>query len=352
MGANIDKAQIGRILVKEGDAVKKGDILMEMVTDKATFDVEADADGTILKLFCKEKDEVDVLEVIGYIGMPGEPVPERKKAVKPEAESATHEASTASRVKAVPGARKIAKEKGIDIDAEFAGTTRVIREEDINQLDKTELRETSFRKKAEIEHLSKSRENIYSSVTIQISATKAEKRGEQTAEKENIRLSLSQFIPHIAAQLLREFPELNAYYTEKGIRIYKNINIGIAMSPGQDLLVPVIKEADGLSASKFSERYTELAMKAVRNTIQPDDLAEGTFTITDLSAHGAFTFMPVINSSQSAILAISDKHDSCSLQEGKLVYDPKINLTLAFDHRVCDGKYALSFLNKLKMLLE
>ena len=364
MGANIDRAQIGKIHVKEGDDVKKGDTLMEMVTDKATFDIEADASGKILKLACKEKDEVDVLEVVGYIGQPGEAIPEIKKKEKTAAvqEEETRSATPGNaaglqadtgKVKATPGARKLAKEKRIDIDAEFAGSTRVIKEDDLLRLaSESELKEQSFRKKAEVAHLTKSRENIYSSVTAQISASKAKKKMQDTANEKKIRLSLGEYISYNAAITLREFPNLNAHYTPAGVRTYKNVNLGVAMSPGEDLMVPVIKISDKLSLAEFSEKYSELLMKTIRNTIEPGDIENGTFTVTDLSAYGTFDFMPVINEGQSAILGISAEHDSCTETAGKLVYDAKMNLTLAFDHRVIDGKYALMFLQKLKSRIE
>lgn len=363
MGANIDKAQIGKICTKEGDDVKKGDILMEMVTDKATFDIEADASGKILKLLCREKDEVNVLDIVGFIGNEGDAIPQielNKAKAMAEARTATISLDNASepetgKVKATPGARKLAREKGIDLESEFRGSAKIIREEDLHNLlnnDTIELKEQGFRKKAEVEHLSKSKEYIYSAVTLQISAAKAKQKALDCANEKHLRLSLGEYICHNAASLLNEFQNLNAYYTQKGVCTYNNINIGIAMSPQEELIVPVIKNADKLSLPEFLDKYSELLLKTIKGTITADDISEGTFTITDLSAYGAFDFIPVINDRQSAILCISAEHDSCSMADGKLTYDPKINLTVAFDHRATDGKYALLFLQKLKDRIE
>ena len=361
MGANIDRVKIEKVRVKEGDVVKKGDVLFEMETDKATFDVEADASGKILKLLCKEKDELKVLDVVGFIGEESENIPQlelnKLGAAQPAAanERQNMPQPETARVKATPAARKLAREKGIDIDAEFAGTEKVIREEDLLSITdntKVELKEQSFRKKAEVEHLSKSRENIYSAVTIQLAALKVKQKVLDYANERKMRLSLGEYICHAAACLLKEFPNLNAYYSARGVCLYKNVNVGIAMSPEDELLVPVIKDADKLSLPEFLAKFAELLIKTIKKEIQPADIEGCTFTITDLSSFGAFDFIPVINQSQSAILGISSEHDSCREVDGKLVYDPKINLTVAFDHRVIDGKYALMFLQKLKSKIE
>lgn len=353
MGANIERVTIGKMRVKEGDRVKKGDILFDIVTDKATFEVEADAEGTVLKLECKEGEDLDVLKVVGYIGEKGDILPELKSEVK-TSETQTHE----DQVKATPRARKMAKENNIDINAVFAGSDKIVKEEDILELIKPKnsggdyiISKFSSRKKAEITALAQTKSYLYSSVTVQVPTTKIKDKVAKIADKNSIRLSLGQYLYHCAASILPDFPDINAFYTDEGVARYKDVNLGIAMNPDEGLIVPVIKNADKIDIVEFSSRFNELAFKVIKNEMSGADVQGGTFTITDLSSYKVFDFSPMVNKDQSAILGISSEFDSVTHEKGKLNYDPKINLTLAFDHRVMDGKYAALFLRKLVEVL-
>jgi pyruvate/2-oxoglutarate dehydrogenase complex dihydrolipoamide acyltransferase (E2) component len=153
------------------------------------------------------------------------------------------------------------------------------------------------------------------------------------------------------AKALKKFPELNAYYdsSEEKIVSFGSVDLGIAINlDGDNLIVPVIKGVDSMELGDFVRANNDLIMNAVRGKLSAEEMGDSTFTITDLSSSGVYDFSPVINKNQSAILGISSTHDSVSLDGGKIVYDPKIHLTLAFDHRVIDGKKAAMFLNEVK----
>lgn len=343
MGANIEQVTIGQLRVKKGDKVNKGDILFEIVTDKATFEVEADAAGCVLELNVKEGDNLNVLAVVGYIGEPGESIPQVQKT-----ESAKEP------VKVTPKARKLAKENNIDIETAFAGSDKIIKEEDILAMiapkkdDKNqELLPLSARKKAEIAALSYSKHYLYSSVTAQVSIASIKDNVKKLADKHEIRLSMSQYLYHSTALAIPDFPYVNSYYTDEGIRKYEKVNLGIAMNPDEGLVVPIIRKANELDIVAFTDKFNELVLKAFKNELSTDDLQDGTFTITDLSSYNVFDFTPIINKNQSAILGISAPYDSCAFEKGALIYDPKINITLAFDHRVIDGKYAAQLLQRI-----
>lgn len=345
MGANIEQVVIGKIRVKKGDKVNKGDILFEIVTDKATFEVEADATGTILDLRCKEGDNLNVLEVVGYIGEKHESIPQAKKSVKEVSEE---------QVKVTPKARKLAKDNNINIDTAFAGSKKIIREEDILAMIvpkkgeiNIELVSLTARKKAEIAALSYSKNYLFSSVTIQVSTTPIKDKVKKLADKHEIRLPFGQYLYHCVALAIPDFPLIKSYYSDEAIRQYKDINLGIAINPDEGLVVPIIKKANELNIVAFTDKFNELVLKAFKNELATDDLQDGTFTITDLSSYKAFDFTPIINKNQSAILGLGAEYDSCKQEKGSLIYDPKINITLAFDHRVIDGKYAAQFLQKV-----
>ncbi len=325
MGANIEKVQIGKIYVKVKDTVKKGDLLFQIVTDKATFDVEADDDGKILSLDCKEDEELNVLEEIGYIGKEGETIPPLKKENK--------------KLKATPSAKKIAKENNINLNSIFKKDDKIIKEQDVLEyLEKNneniKIEELSFRKKAEIKNLLKNKDLIPSSVTVSISTKKIKEKLEKYPN-----IKLGEYISHTISKILKKFPKLNAYYNSDKIYIYKDINIGMVVGFEEDLFVPVIHNTNNLSLEEFSSKFKELVFKVIKGDIKIEDLSKGTFTISDLSQYGIIEFDPLINSNQSAILGISSEHDD------------KLNLTLVFDHRVTNGKYAAEFLNELKKLL-
>jgi pyruvate dehydrogenase E2 component (dihydrolipoamide acetyltransferase) len=311
MGTNIEEVEIGKVYVRQGQAVKKGELLFEMVTNKATFDIEADASGVILKLDLKEKEELKVLTTVGYIGKRGEKLP---KATTPKKKSAPN---------------------GVK------GNTLTSRNRSFK------LVKFPSRKKAEINNLKQTKDYLPSSVTLQFPVTKIKNQVKKFALKNKIRLSMSQYLSYFTALALSDFPCLNASYSPQGVRLYSQVNLGIAVNPGQGLLVLVIKNANHLSLKEFSVQYNKLIMKAIKNRVSRKNLSGGTFTVTSLSDHQIFRFTPVINKNQAAILGIGAEYDSCKLKDKKLVYDPKINLTLVFDHRVLDGKYASEFLQKL-----
>lgn len=385
MGANIVEVEIVRIYVKQGDQIKKGDVLFDMVTDKATFEVEAETDGKLLSLLIEEGETLQVLDEVGYIGEEGEQVPSLKKSdfLKREINSSFEKETTvvnsgdyrdrSNKIKITPLARKIAKENNVDIQSIFGGMEKIIKEKDIveyltgkekknifspmtvdpvPELQSYSKEKPTAHKRMEIEALSQSKDCLYSLVTLSVRELPFKQELQKVSDNHEMRLQKGEFISYHCAKLLDKFSKLNSFYANNFLCLYNDINIGFAVNIDDELIVPVIKNANNLSLSLFSQRFNDLIMQIFRKKISPNDLQEGTFTITDLSSFNVLNFSPVINSKQSAILAISSVYDSCRQEEGVLAYDPKFNLTLAFDHRVVDGKYALSFLQALVKKLE
>ncbi|MFA5992284.1 MAG: 2-oxo acid dehydrogenase subunit E2 [Candidatus Pacearchaeota archaeon] len=356
MGANIDYVEIGKIFVKKGDFVKRGQILFEIVTDKATFEIEADQEGLILALNCKEGDEIRVLENIGFIGLSGEEIPElTKKFEEKEIVNPVEEI----RVKATPIARKLAKERNINLEVAFRGSDKIIQEEDIiyylnrlnNETGLIKKEKISIKKKKEIENLLWARDCIISSVVIQVSLEKINKKINEI--NGDINVSIGDFVSYNAGRIIGNFPKINAFYQSEEINYYSSVNLGMAVSIDDELIVLVIKNADKMSLSEFLSDFKRKIMDLIKKEIKIEDLQGGTFTISDLSSRGVFLFNPVINIKQSAILGICSPIETISRDDsGKLFLDKKLNLILAFDHRVIDGKYALDFLNELKLALE
>lgn len=387
MGANIETVDIGKIYKNVGETIKKGEILFDIVTDKATFAIEADGDGTILLLDCKEGQTLNVLEIVGYIGNVGEQLPEKKiqqpiitqPAQKQDQEqqpnqlqqsnnqttSANNQQTSSINIKATPAAKKLAKENNIELEKAFAQFQGIIKEEHVQEyINKTKAEkennekncniikeEISSRKKVEIKHLTKSKEYLYSSVTIAIPTTKIKLKLQQFSQEQNIRLTMLEYIIAITSIAIEKYPKVNGYYAENHFALYKEKNIAIAMNPDKELLVPVIKNADTLNLQQLSTAMKELIMKAIKNQLTIQDMENATFTVTDLSSYGVIEFSPIINSNQSAILGICAEYDSWKNENNLPTHDPKMNLILAFDHRLIDGKYAAEFLQAIKKKL-
>jgi pyruvate dehydrogenase E2 component (dihydrolipoamide acetyltransferase) len=347
MGANISKAKVCNLLVKKGDLVQKGDHLFEIETEKAIFPVDAESDGKVLALECKLGDNYEVLDEVGYIGNEGESVPELKRKVFEDAGEKRVD------IKVTPSAKKLAAENGLDINSVFQGENKIIKEEDVQSYldseneENVSVKDISSRKKLEIENISQSRDYIVSSVTVAVSTNDIKKKVDQLAKENNINLNQSEYIAYKTVQALKKYPLLNSYYHSDKLHIYDQINFGIAVNVDGNLIVPVVMDAGKLSITEFSEKVKNLIMNTIKKELLPEDMQNGTFTISDLSAFNVLNFSPIINVKQAAILGVGSEYDSYKLVGEKLAYDPKMNLTLTFDHRVTDGKSVAEFLNEL-----
>lgn len=344
VGAGIDKVEIGKIYVFVGEEVKRGQPLFEIITFKASFDVESTVDGKVIEIKCKTGEEKNVLDVVGFIGDTNEAINKIDKIYPKE--------KIEINVRAMPMARKIAKENNIDIEKIFANSNKIITEQDvfdhINNSGRVISRDIPLRKKMEIELLNHSKEAILSSVTVVVSADSIRKNVEKISEYDKIRLTIPEYIMYNCAKILLNNPRINAFYEKEHINEYNIVNLGFAVNVYDELIVPVIKNANKIGLKEFSDKVKEIIIKVIRKEIQITDLEDCTFTISDLSSNGIIQFEPVINAKQSAILGICSEYDSIKIVNKQIVPEKKINLILRFDHRVIDGKYASNFLKELK----
>ncbi len=344
MGANISTALVVKLFARKGDTVKKGDILFEVETEKAVYGIEAESEGMVLALEAELGKRYNVLDELGFIGTAGETIAPFKRTQQTAKTDATTD------IKATPSAKKLAADNGIDILSAFKGISKIIKESDILEyiasLTQTNAiaQDISPRKLAEIEAISHNKEYIVSSVTMTCSASKLKEAILKAKSELRINLSSGEFLSFRIALSLKKFPLLNSYFHAGKFMVYKMVNLGIAINVGNELLVPVIKNASGIPLSQFAEEYKQHIMKTVKNALIVEDMDGGTFTVSDLSATGVLSFQPLINARQSAIVGIGSEYDSCAQHGGKLSHDSKINLTIAFDHRITDGKYAAEFL--------
>lgn len=164
--------------------------------------------------------------------------------------------------------------------------------------------------------------------------------------------SINDFILWASAQGLRDFPLLNAAFTDKGIQIFSDINIGVAVAIEDGLVVPVIRNADRLTLQQLARQSRELAEKAARKKLFPLDYEGGTFTVSNLGMFGVDTFVAIINPPQCAILAVGQVAQRAVPQGEEIVIRPTMAMALSADHRIVDGVVAARFLQEVKGLLE
>lgn len=355
MGANIDIVKIGFVKVKVGQEVKKGDVLFDIVTQKATFEIEAESSGVILHLDCNEGDTNYVLDEVGYIGKKGEKIPplvknfdiSAKSEYASDVEIPKAQKSADALIKATPGARLLAKQKNIPLSKLAMLGKPIIKRSDVEDLisnlkfdEPIKPVKVSEIKLAEIKNLEWNKQCILSSVVHRLCADKLRAQITDICKKERFRLNVGQYITFKVAKLVEKFKELNAYFKDDRIHYYEKINLGIAMHDEKNLFVPVIRDANRLTLKEYSKAYSQLMMKVAAGTLKPEDLLGGTMTTTDLSSKNVYMFSPVINKYQSAIFGLSSEFS----ESGTNSY---INLILSFDHRVLDGLYAATFLTEL-----
>lgn len=355
---------------KEGEIVNKGEPLVEVISEKATVEVEAPASGILRKILAEQGMELPVNATLAVITAPDEQiteadletlqaVAEEKETVagapEIEAESTT---SVEERVIASPAAKRLAKEHGISL-AQVMGTGpegRVV-EEDVKRLvEQVSQAAPHVReviplvgiKKTTAERVAKSfRTAPHSTVVMEVDMTNA------TKLRKEKQISYTELLVKVVAEALRKHPLLNSTLTEdEKIRVYEDINIGVAVATEQGLVVPVIHNADKKPLEEIGSTLQELAEKAKVGKLVKEDLIGGTFTITNLGMYGVDLFMPIINPPEAAILGVGKVVDKPVVESGEIVVKPIMTLSLAYDHRIVDGAPAAQFLQEIKKTLE
>jgi len=369
---------IVRWLKGDKERVEKGEIVVEVESMKAVFEVEAPETG-ILHIVEKEGATVPIGKVIGFVAKPGEELPRREEIVPEAMEEEKAVKVEVERVEAVPRgvrisplARRLAKEHGIDI-RRVKGTGpggRIVKEDILRAIQElgAEAVPGEVLKVAEVlpvtgmrkrigDRLSKSyREAIHVSMTMDVDVTEMVGLRRSLLPKFEERWGVSptytDIIVKAVAMALKEHPILNSTLEGDKIKVYEDINIGVAVSLEEGLIVPVIRNVDKKSLAEVSLELRELAEKARRHSLSPRDYTGGTFTVTNLGMFGVHTFQPIINPPETAILGVGAIEERPTIYKGEIAARSMVTLTLVFDHRVLDGAQAAKFLKTLKGILE
>ena len=395
LGQGMESGTIVKWLKSEGDAVKKGEPLYELDTDKVTQEVEADATGVLLKIAVQEG-EVPVGQTVAVIGEQGEEVTVEADASPAKEESQTEgsrgpardderergrEASadngsppetrsvdSGARVKASPLARRIARERGVDL-AQLRGTGpdgRIVAE-DVERAEASPAPAGAAAPAGEVEivPLTSIRKTIARrlteawtvpvfQLTIDVEMARAVALREQLVARmgDGAKPTLSDVLTKISASALMRNRAVNAHYGEEGIKRFPTANVGIAVAAPQGLVVPVIQRAESLTIQEIANARAELVGRARDNKLRQGDLDGGTFTISNLGMFGVQQFIAVLNPPQAAILAVGSVEDRPIARDGEVVVRPMMTVTLTCDHRTVDGADGARFLEDVKAFLE
>jgi pyruvate dehydrogenase E2 component (dihydrolipoamide acetyltransferase) len=399
LGQGMESGTIVRWLKSEGDQVQKGEPLYELDTDKVTQEVEADVGGVLLKILVNEG-EVPVGTPVAFLGNAGEDLPEVEAAPEPEAvvagtdpdqaqpaperadrsagsqgvqevEAVAPEtvATDGGRIKASPLARRIARERGIDLAAvSGTGPEGRIVAEDVERADVAGPQRAPARPAAagavERVELTSLRRTVGRRMTeawtapafqIVMSAdmTRAQQLRARLVERHpEEHPTVTDVLTKVCAAALMRHRAVNALYAGDAIELHPTANIGIAVATDRGLLVPVIPRCDALTVAEIAAARADLVARARDGKLQAADLEGGTFTISNLGMYGVEQFVAVLNPPQAAILAVGAIEDRPVARDGALVARPMMTLTLTCDHRTIDGATAADFLRTVKEFLE
>ncbi len=374
LGQGMESGTIVKWLKSEGESVEKGEPLYELDTDKVTQEVEADVSGVLLKI-AVEDGEVPVGQTIAVIGEKGEEVsveaskapaakPAEKEKEEKEAEAPPREATatTDGRVKASPLARKIARERGIELTG-LTGTGpegRIVAE-DVERAQEAPAAE-STPGEVERRELTSVRKTIARRLTeawkvpvfqLQASADMGRVNGVVAGLREDgEHVTVTDVLIMACAAALMRHREVNAQWTDDAILLHPSANIGIAVAAPQGLVVPVVRGVERLRLAEVSAARADIVTRAREGKLRREDLEGGTFTISNLGMYAVESFTAVLNPPQAAIVAVGAIQDRVVPVDGEPAVRPMMTLVATFDHRAVDGAPAAGFLQSLKELLE
>jgi pyruvate dehydrogenase E2 component (dihydrolipoamide acetyltransferase) len=405
LGQGMESGVIVKWLKSEGEQVEKGDPLYELDTEKVTQEVEADSSGVLLRILANEGDEIKVGKAIAVIGEAGEEVSEEeetpdrvepdeggaeigveKPAEGPEREDEREEGREAGtdapsepeqranggRVKASPLARRIAKERGVDL-AQLRGTGpegRIVAEDveragvspqrapaappsaapgEVEVVKLNQMRKTIARRMTEAWEAPAFQISMSADMTASIRLREALL---ERVEEGGVRPTYSDILTKVVALALMRHRDMNAHFAGDEVHLFPTANIGIAVAIPHGLVVPVIPSCETRSIPEIAAARADIVGRTREGKLRAEDLENGTFTISNLGMYGVERFTAVLNPPQAGILAVGAIEEHPVVVDGDLEIQPRMDLTLTVDHRSVDGATASEFLRTVKSFLE
>ncbi|MEY3172763.1 MAG: Dihydrolipoyllysine-residue succinyltransferase component of 2-oxoglutarate dehydrogenase complex [Planctomycetota bacterium] len=385
-GESISEVMIGEWYVREGQYVAADKNLVALESDKATFDVPAPRGGIVSRILKKAGELAQVEEVIGYLqpaeapaaaASPAAPAPAPATTSAPAAASATPAApsaaassgTTTSGGHVMPAAERLMAENRLPAGS-VAGTGpggRVLKEDVIRTVASgpvqvggsretrtvplSPIRQTIAKRLVDAQHTA-ALLTTFNEVDMSAVKKLRDAYKDSFEKKYKVKLGFMSFFVRAVVAGLQQFPQLNAQMTGKSLTYFNYCDIGIAIGGGKGLVVPVLRNAENLSFADIELAIVDFANRAKNNQIGLDELEGGTFTITNGGVYGSLLSTPIVNPPQSGVLGMHGIFDRPVAVNGQVVVRPMMYIALTYDHRVVDGREAVSFLKLIKDMIE
>jgi 2-oxoglutarate dehydrogenase E2 component (dihydrolipoamide succinyltransferase) len=389
VGESVTEVEVGAWLKNPGEAVQKDEPIVSLESEKATLDLPAPESGTIASVLKKKGDTAKVGEVIGYLDPTGKPAPAKEASEKarpseqPPAKPVPD--STAKEPRVMPAARQALAERGMSASqAEATGPGgRLLKEDVLRAADKKAASSekatehiakpaapeaTSTAREEEIVPMSRLRRTVAERLVqaqhaaallttfneIDMGATVAlrKEHGQAFQEKYHVKLGFMSFFVKAVIDALKQFPALNSEVRGSDIVYHNFFDIGIAIGSGKGLVVPVLRNAERMSFAEVELAIGDFGQRARENKLKLDELQGGTFTISNGGIYGSLLSTPIVNPPQSGVLGMHAIQDRPVARDGNVVIRPMMYVALTYDHRVVDGREAVSFLKRVKDVIE
>ena len=385
-GQTTDELVILQWEKKVGDFVRRGDILFEIETDKANLTVESFAEGTLLEIRYGEGAHVKVGETVAYIGETTDKLPSKDKNEQaiPEKKQPIQDSLTVikdrdekkamltkedTKIYASPLAKSQARVENINLEdvANFV-SKKLIKKDDIVKylthlrngrdadtedayfVEVTSMRKTIARRMKESVSVSP-----HYSISVDIDMTEVvalRRKLNDSITRVQVKISYSDFIMKVVAKAIAWHPFINSTFQDDRIKVYKNVNFGLAIAVEAGLVVPVIKNVNNKSLSEIAQANVESIEKVRSGKIRESDISGGTITLSNLGMYGMKEFTAIINQPESCILAVGAIIEKPVSVNREVKIRDIMNITASFDHRVIDGAVGAAFLQEVKKILE
>ena len=396
LAESITEGTIAQWLKQPGDTVEKGEYILELETDKVNVEIISDYDGILKEQLKEEGDTVNVGEAIAIVDSEGapaqasEPAPAAKEPVKEEPKEAAPEAKeekSGGKTIASPAARKLAREKGIDLtEVPTVDPLGRVRKQDVEsyngqaketapapkpskpepkkataapasgkpeeRVKMSRRRQTIAKRLVEVQH-NTAMLTTFNEVDMTNIMNLRNKRKDAFQKENDVKLGFMSFFTKAVVGSLKKYPLLNAEIQGDELLIKKYYDIGVAVSAPEGLVVPVVRDADRMNFAEIEKEIGSLAKKARDNKLALSDLQGGTFTITNGGVFGSLMSTPILNGTQVGILGMHGiKKRPIAVEDDKIEVRPMMYIALSYDHRIVDGAEAVSFLANVKKLIE
>lgn len=380
LGESVVEATVGHWLKQVGEAVKIGDPVVELETDKVNLEVAAEEDGVLASIVAEEGATVSVGAALAVIDAGAAPAPQRQAAPPEPPAQASAEAPEAG-PRATPDVRRLAREQGVDLN-QVSGSGprgRILRDDlgsqppaaapapqaptvqsaapamETNRGDErvpmSSRRQTIARRLVEAQHSAAMLTTFNEVDMTNILAVRA-RRKDAFKERYGVGLGFMSFFTRATVGALKLFPRLNAEIQGTDMILKHYYDIGVAVSTDSGLVVPVVRDADRLSFAEIERQVADMAQRARHNKLSLKELQGGTFTITNGGVFGSLLSTPILNAPQVGILGMHKIEERPIALSGQVVIRPMMYLALSYDHRIVDGSEAVRFLVAIKEFLE